>query len=453
MRNRQSPAWYEGMTLDPHHFQQWDRSHRHDLNMRSRAIHPFDWGFVSLDLDRETLTNGQLNVRVCRGITQDGLAFDCPGTHQLPQPQGVKEHFSPSGDRLKVFLALPAEQSSGRNFSAAGSGENRQARFVTRTVPVSDENTGSDERDISVAEPNFRIACGDEPRDDFSLLPIAEVVRTADGTYSLSDKFIPPSLAISASENLMRILRGILELLTAKSDALSDRRRQQPTGQIEYTTVDVTLLGLLHIINGFIPVLRYHFTLGKCHPETLYLTLATLTGQLMTYSHDHDMRPADVPLYDHGNPGECFAILEGRIGRLLDTVLSSNFLRIPMEKQTESQWLGKIPDHGLMVSAQFDLAASGEMPERKLIDVLPMRIKVGGPEDVPTLIAAALPGLPVTHTARPPVGLPTRPDLQYFRLEKSGRLWDSIMRNNSVSVFIPADFKGMRFELIAIKAG
>ena len=233
MRNRQSPAWYEGMTLDPHHFQQWDRSHRYDLSSRARSILPFDWGFVSLDLDRETLTNGQVNLRGCRGITQDGLPFDCPANHSLPQPQGVKEHFPPSSDRIKVFLALPVEQANGRNYSTAGSEENRQARFVINTLSVSDENTGGDDRDISVSQPNFRIVFGDEPLDEFTLLQVCEVVRAADGTYSLSEKFVPPSLSISASDNLMRMLRGLLELLTAKSDSLSDRRRQQPSGQIE----------------------------------------------------------------------------------------------------------------------------------------------------------------------------------------------------------------------------
>jgi type VI secretion system protein ImpJ len=452
VRNRQSPAWYEGMTLDPHHFQQWDRHHRYEMHMRARSVLPLDWGFLGLDIDRETLANGQFSLRACRGITQDGFFFDCPGNHRLPQSQGVKEHFSPSADRVKVFLALPAEHANGRTCQLLGSADDRQIRFAVETLSISDENTGSDEREISVCQPNFRIVFGDEPLDEYTVLQVAEIVRTPEGEYSLSNKFIPPCLSISASENLVKITRSVLELLIAKSDALSERRRQQPSGQIEFTTADVTLLGVLQTINSFIPLLRYHFTLGTCHPETLYSLFASLAGQLMTFSSEQEMRPADLPSYDHGNSSECFVLLAGKITQLLDTVLSANFIRIPLEKQTESQWVGRILDHGLLTSAHFYIAASGELPERKLVDELPLRMKVGGADDIKTLVSAALPGLPVSHTARPPAGFPSRPGLQYYRLEKTGRLWDSIVRGSSVAIFVPSDFKGIRLELMAVKS-
>ena len=62
-RNLQSPVWHEGMTLDPHHFQQWDRHQRYELAMRVRALQPLGWGFLALDIDREALANGQFSLR------------------------------------------------------------------------------------------------------------------------------------------------------------------------------------------------------------------------------------------------------------------------------------------------------------------------------------------------------------------------------------------------------
>ncbi|RPH36159.1 hypothetical protein EHM92_04980, partial [bacterium] len=152
----------------------------------------------------------------------------------------------------------------------------------------------------------------------------------------------------------------------------------------------------------------------------------------------------------HADSGECFAVLASVLLRLLDTVLSANYVRIPLERQTESQWVARIQDEHLLSGAHFYLAASGEVPERKLVDELPLRMKVSGAEEISTLVNAALPGLPMTHTARPPAGLPLRPGLQYYHLEKSGRLWDSIVRSNNVAIFVPADFKGVRFELMAV---
>jgi type VI secretion system protein ImpJ len=449
-RNRQSPAWYEGMTLDPHHFQQWERHHRFDLDMRIRSIMPLTWGFAALDLDREALANGQIRVRSCRGITQDGYYFDCPANHTLPQTQAVKEHFAPSSDRLRVYLALPAEQARGRNVQLEGTPENRPTRFTVENITLTDDNTGASEREIGTCSPNLKIVFGNDSLDDYSILQVAEVVRAQDGTYSLSEKFVPPCLAIGSSENLMRVVRMLLELLIAKSDSLSERRRQQSAAQGEMTAMEMTAMGILQIINSFIPPLRYQYTTATCHPEEIYLELSSLSGQLLTYAPDMEIRPANLPMYDHADSGECFAALSAILLRLLDTVLSANFVRIPLERQTESQWVARIQDQRLLTGAHFYLAASGEVPERKLVDELPLRMKVSGAEDIATLVSAALPGLPMTHTSRPPAGLPLRPGLQYYHLEKSGRLWDSIVRSNNVAIFVPADFRSVRFELMAV---
>lgn len=449
-KNRQSPAWFEGMTLDPHHFQQWDRHHRFELDMRIRSMMPLAWGFATLDVDREALANGQIRLRSCRGITQDGLFFDCPANHPLPQTQGVKERFAPATDRLRVYLAVPAEQARGRNVQLAGSPDSRQTRFTVENISLTDDNTGTTEREIGVCCPNLRIAFGNDSLDDYTVLQVAEVVRAQDGSYSLSDRFIPPCVTIGASENLMRTLRQLLEHLIAKSDALSERRRQQTASQGEMTATEVTATGILHIINSYIPALRYQYTTASCHPEEVYMELASMAGELLTYAPDVETRPADLPTYDHADSGECFASLAGLLLRLLDTVLSSNFVRIPLERQTDSQWVGRIQDQRLLSGAHFYLAASGEVPERKLVDELPLRMKVSGAEDIATLVNAALPGLPMTHTARPPAGLPLRPGMQYYHLEKSGRLWDSIVRSNRLAIFVPADFKAVRFELMAV---
>ena len=453
MSNHQRPVWYEGMTLDPHHFQQWDRSNRFFVNKRIRSIHPNDWGFIALDVDRESLINGVFSLRGCSGVMLDGLIFDLPANGRLPQAQSIKEHFPPSDQKLSVYLALPAERTRGANCQLDSSVQDRATRYSLESVSITDDNTGTNERDIGVVQVNFRLLFGDEPREEFSVLQIADVVRAPDGTYALSEKYVLPCLSISASANLMRTARNLLELLVAKSNALSERRRQQPTGQIEFTTSDVTLLGVLQTINSSIPQLKYYHGAGNCHPEALYSLLISLAGQLMTFSPDQDMRPAELPQYDHANGAECFSGLEARIARLLEIVMSSNFIRISLEKQSESQWVGRIPDNNLLIGAQFFFAVSGEIPERKIIDELPHKVKIAGPDDVHTLVAAALPGLPITFAARPPVGLPARAGLQYFRLEKTGRLWDSVLRTNTLAVFVPADFKSVRFELFAIKEG
>jgi len=451
--DKHRPVWYEGMTLDPHHFQQWDRYHQFHINSRLRTVRHFDWGVAVLDIDKESLANGEFNIRRCAGVTHDGVFFSCPDHDTLPKPLSLKDHFSPTAEKLGVFLAVPIERDGGVNCQLHDGATNRVARFNSETISINDETTGGNARTLTVGIPTLRILFDTESREEFSTLHIADVARSGDGSYQLNASHIPPSLFLSASENLMKITRRILELLIAKRNALSDRRREQPSGQIEYSTADVTLLGILQTLNGFIPILNYNNQTKSCHPESLYCTLISLAGQLMTFSSDLDMRPTDLPPYDHAHSGECFSTLESKLAVLLETVLSSNFVKIRLSKQTENKWTAAMPEQNILAIAQFFLVASGDIPERKLVDELPSKIKVGSPEDVHMLVAAALPGVTLTFTPRAPVGLPSRPGLQYFKIEKSGRFWDAVVRTQTMELFIPADFKGLQCDLFAVKGG
>lgn len=450
MTSQERLVWYEGMTLDPHHFQQWDRHYRGLLNARIRALQPLDWGLTRLLFDTESLANGLVSLKECRGIARDGMAFDIPGADPVPPAREIAEHFPPSQQFVSVHLAVPVEKSSGGNCLLDDGAQGRQARYVPLNVTLPDDNSGFNEREVTVCRPNFSVMFGDEPLTEYSSLPIADVVRASDGTFALNARFIPPSLSIAASDTLTGIARRVLEMLVAKGKTLSERRRQQPSGQIEFTTSDVTLLGLLQTINSMLPVLYHQYSVLRCHPATLYEVLASLVGQLTTFSPDMEVHLNEWPAYDHGAPAAGFLFLESRILQLLEAVVSTNCTPIRLEKRSESRYIGRLADESLLRTAQFYLTTAGDMPERKVVDELPLKIKVGSPDDIDTLVGAALQGLTLIHTPRAPAGLPTRPNLIYFRLEKSGKFWDSIRKNSAVGIFLPGEFRGLSLELIAV---
>ena len=450
MQNQQRPVWYEGMTLDPHHFQQWDRFHHASIHSRLRALAPLGWGLTALEIDRETLANGQFRLSVCSGVMRDGIVFDMPHTEPLPSGRPVEKYFPPTEENMGVFLSVPSELASGRNCYLDGSTPDRQLQFLREYVSIVDNNTGSDERQISVARSNFSLLFGTEPREEFVTIEIARIVRGPDGKFALSQAFIPTCLSIGASENLTRMLRKLLELIIAKANFLGERRSQQQSGQIEFTTADIKTFWLLNTLNTFIPLLNYHSVKQYCHPEQLFLILLSLAGQLTTFSSDIDVRARDLPLYDHVESSAAFLELDSLIQKLLETAIATNSSVIPLEMKSEGIWGGRIADPQLMRRAQFFLTASGEIPERKVIDDLPRNIRIASPEGISSLLTMMVPGLRIEHSPRPPVGLPSRPGLQYFRLEKSGPFWDAINRSSAIAIFIPGEFKSLKLSLVAV---
>lgn len=451
MASRHKPIWYEGMTLDPQHFQQWDRYYHGHLNDRLRSIQSFDWGVADLDIDREALANGQFTLRRCVGVTRDGLSFDIPGRDPMPPPRSFAKEFGPTEEKLEVFLAVAAERPGGRNCDLDSSGGVRQTRYVLETLPLNDDNTGSNERQIGVGRPLFSLMLSTERLEEFSTIPIAQVVRSSEGTFVVSPRFIPPSLSLAGSDVLTALSQRMLELLVAKSNALAERRRQQPSGQVEFSAGEITAFWLLHTLNSVIPLLNHACTAGRSHPETVYRLLLSLAGQLATFTTEADLRVRDLPRYDHAAPTECFHQLDAGIRRLLETVISTNVVTIALEKRSETVHVGRVSEEGLLRGAQFFLSTSGDKPERTVIDDLPRKAKISAPEVINQLVIAAQPGLPISHTPVPPVGLPARSGLLYFRMERSGPFWDGIARSGSIAIYIPAEFKGLEVRLFAVK--
>ena len=443
--------WYEGMTLDPHHFQQWDHYHQAVLNARVRTITSFHWGFSDLEIDSDSLVNGQFNLLRCKGVTQDGLLFDIPDTDSLPGSRNIAEHFPAAEEKVEVFLTVPVEKQGGKIFQTERSKGEIETRYYADKALFTDENTGTNERTISVAKTNYRIRFGNEPLQDSETLKIAEILRSSESSFSMNDSYIPPLLSIEGSGKMMTITRRVLELLVAKSSSLWERRQQHPSGQIEFTTSDVTVFWLLHTVNSFIPLLNHHYTIGKIHPESLYLLLLSLAGQLTTFASNVKVFPRDFPPYDHNNLYYCFNQVETIIRELTGEAVSTNVVSIPLQKKRESLYVGLIGDDSLFQEAQFYLVISGDLPGDIPVNDLPKKLRVASPETIDSVLKSLTLALTVTHQVRPPMGLPLRSGYEYLRLEKQGPYWESICQSRAFAIFVPSELVGLPLELVALR--
>jgi type VI secretion system protein ImpJ len=444
MNTPQKVVWTEGMFLTPHHFQQWDRYHEALLIERVRALTPFAWGVSELDIDPDGLVNGYCSVLRLRAVMPDGLAVNIPEEDRPPETAAFGELFAPAMEHLAVFVGVPVERAGAPNCRLPDATPSRPTRYAADPIKVADENTGENPREIVVARRTVKLFFSGQDMADYVTLKIAELVRTPGGTVILRDGYVPPCLAVSASGYLMRLIRGLLEVLSAKSGVLSTQR--PAAGEAGAT--DVSKWFLLQTVNGAIPILGHVAHVGRIHPEALYLVLARLAAELATCSPEGS--PKDLPLYQHAELSQTFKGLEQKIRSILEMATPVRHATIPLEVSRENVWVGRVSDERLLTAAQFYVIA-GELPEEQLKDAVPRRIKVGALTDVDLIVTAAMPGVRLYHTPRPPGGVPIRPGYQCFRLENHGDFWDSICRSRSIAFYVPADLRGVRLELIAVK--
>src|SRR5580658_648994 len=220
MKHLQRVVWTKGMFLTPQHFQAQDDYFEHSLHFRATAASSCNWGLTGLSIDLEALSNGIFTLRHCRGIFSDGLTFNIPEADEPPPGREIAEYFAPTEPELDVFLALPEARSRGKNVTIVNNQSNKSdagTRYVSETRMVLDESSGLEQKPVQVANKNFRLVFGGESLDGASFIRIAQITRSAAGTYIVRPDFVPPAMSLDASEYLLLMLRRLIELLAAKS--------------------------------------------------------------------------------------------------------------------------------------------------------------------------------------------------------------------------------------------
>ena len=442
-------VWNEGMLLTPHHFQQWDNYHEDLLNSRVQSILPFEYGVLDLGINNEAIANGNFQITRCRAVLTDGLMINVPDAEAVPDLRPVGDHFAAESERLGVHLAIPARKTGETNFQASGAKTSPNVRFLQEGALVKDETSGTNEQPLAYAKSNLRIIFDDELRDGFTTIKIAELERTPTGQLKISDDYIPPILKVSASVWLASMLRQLVEILITKSGSLGEQRRQSKASLADFTTSEVAVFWLLHTINSSIPVMAHFFRSPLLHPEKLYLEMATLVGKLMTFSVDS--HPKDIIKYDHDDLYLTFSNLSAQLKDLLETVIPSRCVPIPLEKTRETLYIGRIEDERLLKEAAFYLAVRSQMPEGKLIEGVPRVVKIASRDAIDQVIGAALPGVVLTHSNPPPAPIPTRIGFKYFQLDTIGPYWNGIKGSKLIAVHVPDEIPDEKLEMYAVK--
>ncbi len=444
----QKVVWYEGMKLDPHHFQQADRFNQYNLNSKLALLNPGLWGIKSMEVDPAALSGGLFAFVQCSGIMPDGYSFNMPDNDPLPKSRNFEDLFDATAEKLDVFLALPLENISGNNCQLDGTSY-PNSRFNLQSVDMTDYNTGTNMRSVGIAKPNFQFKFGDEALEDFTSIKIGELGRSSDGKYTMDADYIPPSLSVSNSTALQESVRKLLGTLISKSKEL---RKQTTIQKPELSLTHVEILLMLQTINSFIPLLNYYYQSQNTHPENLYILLLNLAGQLSTFSN-MGIRTSEFPPYDHRHLNEVFNQVITDINQMLNVqkTLERRDVVIPLRKQADTLYVGQLSPN--QMSSQFFLSVTGDIPEKKIITELPKNIKISAYEEIFAVHQAGIQGVTLEYTARPPAGVSVNEKAHYFKINKEGRFWEKITAKNNIAFFIASEFKTLQMELVLLLPG
>ncbi|WP_219114380.1 type VI secretion system baseplate subunit TssK [Janthinobacterium sp. UMAB-56] len=448
--------WGEGLFLRPQHFQCQDQYHEARLHHTASALHPYLWGVAHMQWDLAALKTGTLRLQALSAIFRDGEVFEAlgdgaPGSDTLPPPVDL-EALPPAVQEVRYYAALPILNREGMNYTAQASkaGTPAATRFAHAMRATPDLFTESAVADVAYLKKTVRLIPDSEARGSYDCLPLIALRRTVSGGFEPVPSFVAPSLAIAGAPRLQGVLEHLLDALQAKVSTLHGHHREPSRNVIEFRSGDVSSFWLLHTVSTAAAALMHYVRHPALHPERLYEALLGLAGGLLSYSKHYTL--ASLPAYDHAQPGACFDAIDGIIRELLDTVISSKYFSIALLEDKPSYYLGKLDSGKIDQHTTLYLAIRAAMPAIELVEVVPVRVKAGAPDDVEKCVLTAMPGLKLSHAPQVPAAIPVRPDTYYFSLENRGALYEQMLKAQSISVYVPAGIRDLQLELIVVTA-
>jgi type VI secretion system protein ImpJ len=439
------PFWTEGLFIAEHHLQQQDLYHEQFVAGRLAALGRPSWGISELVVDHAALAKGQFRVKKVAAVMPDGTPLHLgEGGGKLPKEREVHQVFGPALRSLPVYLAVSLESSTRGNIGGEGTAT---GRYTSEQGNVADYNAGGREQSLMWLVPEARFIVGDEPREGYSTIQVADVIRTQAGSLVVRDTFIPSAMAIGGSEFLLDGTRRVAAALTTRAQGLSQSRRQRTQGQFEFDAGDAARVLLLAVLNRNIPVFSHFALASHTHPEALYLALVSLTGELCTFSPLAD--PAHLPKYSYLELGDTFEPLFARALALINTTVDERFTEIPLRKREDGMYLGRFDDERLLKQELF-VAARSTLAEAELHQQLPKLSKVASWNQIAGLLNSALNGAKIELEFRPSSALPIRPGLSFFRIQKSSEYWNDIANTRTMALYHPLGQETVTLSLYAV---
>jgi type VI secretion system protein ImpJ len=445
------PVWSEGVLISQHHFQQADRYHESLLAARLRAVTHYDWGVTEIEVDTSALASNQLRIQRLEGVWPDGTHVTCGDNkdHGPPPARDLPPEFGSTTSVLDVHLGL-AEPSRGGAILGRPDGPKGERRFAQTLHSVVDDNTGTSPQDIEWAEPAVRIFFGEESRHGYQTLRVAQLIRSSAGGAVVRDNHVPPALQLTASPYVRSGLHRVLTAAASRQRALVAERGQRHTGNVDFHSAAAQRFWLLHTLSGSIPVLSHLLETQRTHPEEVYLTLASLVGQLSSFAGDADLN--QIPKFDYLELGDVFETLFAKVLSLLSEKVDTSYVEIELKQRAEDgMYLGSFTDPALMKRELF-VAVRSSQTEAVVRDRAPAVLKVASWNEIYDVVKQARRGVRLAVEWNPSSALPVRPGVCFFRIQKEGTFWDDVQRSATMALSLPdeGEWQGTSLAVYAV---
>ncbi|WP_035607855.1 type VI secretion system baseplate subunit TssK [Haloferula sp. BvORR071] len=428
--------WREGLFLQPHHLQQFQRGVHHRIEQVARLGGSFPHGVIDMDLAEDDLENFQVRFRKLHVLLPSGTLLRFPEEADLPV-LNIKEAFSSGKETLLIHLALPLWFEERPNVAEDNTGA-AAVRYTLARRETNDENTGQHPQVLELRRLNARLLLDgpDLRRLDYELLPVLRITRTE--RQNLPDiprrdpAFVPGALSLAGMPGVRELVRDLGSRITAVRREFSALLVDNPPLGESFGPESLRYLFRLRILSRFEATIPAIVEAGEVPPFDLYLHLRELLGEFAALEPEQEDFASSA--YDHSNAYPAFAELVTRIRKYL-TGPKQRYRSVDFVKE-DRRFTAPVSAELFHEAASFYLAVRSAWPASDLVTLAEDSSQF---QLLPGEVArdkVAVRGIKMKEVRNLPFGLPRDPGLYYFRIlaEESRELWERLTNDDSACI-------------------
>ena len=427
--------WHEGLFLQPHHFQRFQKSVFDRISRERNLSWSYPYGLIEAHVSQDDLENMRVRFTRLRAIMPSGLEVDFPNGADLPSID-LKQALAGNPGGVTVYLGVPIWYDARANTVDLGQMADPRAKLVYKVgeVQCADENTGENPKLLLVRRINARLLLEQEDRSDLETIPLMKIVRAAGedvGIPRQDPNFVPACFVLRASAVLRELVRDLAAQVEASRAELQVQLTRGGFNMETLRGLQVEQLLRLRTLNRFAGRLPHLVEAPAVSTFDMYLELRELYSELTALYPDRN--EFEVAAYNHDNPILCFRELSTKIRTYLRGAVAPSFIKVPF-----------VDDNGLLTAAltdeHFTLPNDYFLGVKSKEDPRAMAAFVEDPDGfkfMPKSMATrAVWGMRLKEERFQPLELPAQADLHYFRLLRgeSQRVWGQIQTEKSAVI-------------------
>jgi type VI secretion system protein ImpJ len=265
-------------------------------------------------------------------------------------------------------------------------------------------------------------------------------------------------MTLSASSQLQRLLNELRDEVIGRARQL-EVFKQPLTNRGQEGESQFGSILALSVLNRYGPQLNHLIETPQTHPWLVYGVLRQLTGELSSFTEYCDLlgetrdNQALLRPYDHTHLGPVFVGARTLLMRLLNeiTLGPEMFVRFERDSAVETLHHATLPGSFFGPRHRYYLMARSTQEPTAVNDLLMLEGKLAPLDDIDMTVNRALPGIELIPLQTLPLGMPRRSGAAYFRVESQTALWDTVVADGRLTLFLPNPPADLRVELIVIK--